>query len=303
MIDRVRLPPPVHPGARVGVAALSGAVDPLRLERGCAALRQLGFEPVPAANLARRNDYLAGTDGERLEAFHRQVADPSLAAILFARGGYGVPRILPALDWELLGRFPKVYCGYSDLTPFLDQVVRRSRLAALHGPMVAADLARGLSPEEESSFLAALAGEFPRAFAVERFLVEGEAEGPLLGGCLSLLAAVVGTPYAPDLAGSILLVEDVNERPYRLDRMLTQLLLSGALAGVRGIAVGKLDLAPDEDPSSLDRLLLDRLGRLGVPVAVGLACGHTPPNLTLPLGLRSRLDSISGLTVGISSAP
>ena len=285
------------------MAALSGPVAAERLEGGLAALAALGFEPVPAANLGARHGYLAGRDDERLAAFHELAADPSLTAIFFARGGYGVPRLFDRIDWDLLAAHPRAYVGYSDLTPFLHQVVRRLGLASFHGPMAAADLARGLTPEEERSMLSALAGEVPLAFPASEALVPGSAEGPLAGGCLSLLAAAAGTPSAPDLEGSIVLLEDVNERLYRLDRMLTQLLQAGLLGGVAGIAIGHFDLAPGEDAAALPALFHDRLGGLGVPVALGLPSGHSAPNWTFPLGLASRLDADAGLTVGASSLP
>lgn len=300
MTSPVFLPPPVRPGDRVGVAALSGPVDPARLERGLAALAGYGFEVVPAGNLGARTGYLAGDDAQRLDAFHELVADPTLSAIFFARGGYGVTRLIERLDWELLARHPRAYVGYSDLTPFLDQVVRRLGLAAFHGPMVAADLARGLSGDEERSWLAALAGELPSTLELSTWLAEGEAEGPLRGGCLSLVAASIGTSYALDLDGAIVFLEDLNEPLYRLDRLLTQLLASGTLAGANGIVVGHVDLVPGETPERWLDLLSDRLGNLGIPVALGVPAGHSPPNWTLPLGARAQLAPGEPLKVGIS---
>lgn len=260
----------------------------------------MGFEAVPAANLAARDGYLAGSDHCRLESFHELAADPSLAAIVFARGGYGVTRVLDRIDWDLLARHPRAYVGYSDLTPFLDQVVRRLGLAAFHGPMAAADLARGLRPQERASWLGALAGELPAELEPSSWLREGEAEGPLAGGCLSMVAACLGTPYALDFTGAIVLLEDLNEPLYRLDRLLTQLLAGGALAGAAGIVLGHFDLPATDNPDRLLGLLADRLGPLGVPVAVGLAAGHSAPNLTLPLGCRARLAPPGLIRVGIS---
>lgn len=290
-------PPPAGPGDRVGIAALSGPVDPERLERGLATLRRLGFEPVVAENVLSRTGFLAGGDAERLRAFHRLAADPTLAAILFARGGHGVLRILPGIDWDLLRRTPRAYVGYSDLTPFLHGVVARLGLAAFHGPMVAADLARpDLPPEDEDSLLDALAGRWPRAIPCAPFLrgAEGEgSSGPLLGGCLSLLAATLGTPYAPDLEGAILFWEDLNEAPYRIDRMLTHLRLSGSLAAIKGMIVGHVDPPRNSPPSvavELAAVTLESAQGFDGPLAWGLPAGHVSPNRTLPLGLRSRLD-------------
>jgi len=306
------------------VAALSGPVDPERLERGLAALEALGFVPVPADNLARRDHrhgLFAGDDAERLAAFHRLAADPSLAAIFFARGGHGLLRVLPGIDWDLLARRPRAYVGYSDLTPFLLEVVRRLGLAAFHGPMVAADLARGLDGREETALLAALAGDYPEVYAQpswgESWVRRGRGAGPLLGGCLSLLAATLGTPYAPDLEGAVLFWEDVNEPPYRIDRLLTHLGLSGNLARIQGMIVGHLGFLSGASAggggleSSLKRPGLERPSRESWaelvgdavaghpwPVAFGFPAGHLAPNLTLPLGLPARLDPRVGLVLG-----
>jgi muramoyltetrapeptide carboxypeptidase len=308
VIAPARLPPPAGPGDRVGVAALSGPVDPDRLERGLAALRALGFEPVVADNVLSRRGLFAGGDAERLAGFHRLAAERDLAAILFARGGHGVLRLLPAIDWELLARRPRAYVGFSDLTPFLLAVVRRLGLVAFHGPMVAADLARGMPSEDAASLLAALAGCYPasqplgpplRTSGPVSGTVGGPVSGPLLGGCLSLLAATLGTPYAPDLAGALLAWEDVAEPPYRIDRMLTHLRLSGSLDDLQGMIVGHLDggdadptaSSPSSGDASFREVVADALAGLPFPIAWGLPSGHRAPNRTLPLGLAARLSA------------
>jgi muramoyltetrapeptide carboxypeptidase len=309
------LPPSVLPGARIGVAALSGPVDPERLERGLATLSRLGFEPVPAANLGSRTDLFAGTDDERLEGFHRLVADDSVDAVVFARGGAGVMRLLPRIDWRLLERRPRVYMGYSDLTPFLSAVVERLGLVAWHGPMVAADLARdadGWTKPLERAFLSALAGRPPEPLPVSAWLrPPGEAEtvtGRLAGGCLSLLASTQGTPWAPRTDGAVLFWEDVGEPLYRVDRMLTHLELSGSLTRIRGMIVGHCRLVgasphpsdagdPGEAAEALRQALAEPLARFDWPVAFGVPAGHESPNLPLPLGLDVRLDPTHGAVV------
>jgi len=287
------LPPAVLPGARVGVAALSSVVDPERLERGLAELARLGFEPVPARNLRSRSALFAGDDGERIAAFHELVDDPSLEAIFFARGGHGLIRLLPRLDWARIAQRPRAFIGYSDLSPLLHRVVTHLGWVAFHGPMVAAELASGLSGEEEESLLGALAGDYPRAFATALGEQPSEVAGTLLGGCLSLFAATCGTPYAATFAGSILFLEDVDEPAFRVDRMLTQLRLSGSLAGVRAMVIGDSMLRSIGEEGVF--LLRELTG--GLPIALGLAAGHTRPNLTLPLGLPSRLDAALGALV------
>ncbi|HSF43105.1 MAG TPA: LD-carboxypeptidase [Thermoanaerobaculia bacterium] len=302
MIRPAHLPPPAGPGDRVGVAALSGPVDPARLSAGVEALRRLGFEPVLADNLGSRHGFLAGTDAERLAAFHRLAADPSLTAIFFARGGYGLMRLLPALDWDLLRRHPRAYVGYSDLTPLLLGLVERLGLVSFHGPLVAAELARGLSAEEEESLLGALAGRYPVEQPFTSTLREGEnggVSGPLLGGCLSLLAATLGTPFFPDLEGSLVFWEDINEAPYKVDRMLTHLSLSGNLTNIEGMIVGHIEGAgePGGEPAKTAEwpaLVASNLSGFSWPLAWGLEIGHVAPNRTLPVGLPARLDTANG---------
>ncbi len=308
MISGVSLPPPLHPGDRVGVAALSGKVDPARLDAGLEALTAAGYEPVQAANLRSRCGLFAGSDQERLDAFHRLVRDQTLDAIIFARGGSGVLRVLPDIDWDLLGRRPKAYVGYSDLTPFLLQVVARLGLVAFHGPMVAADFARGLSDAELDSFRSALGGALPMTLQLccqPRRLKSGRQDGtgaacgPLLGGCLTMLTATLGTPFAPDLEGAVLFLEDVGEPLYRFDRMLTQLRLSGNLTDLKAVIAGHLaGEGGDPESAASPEVLLDQLRReahgFPWPLAWGLEAGHDRPNLTLPMGLRARLDPVAG---------
>jgi muramoyltetrapeptide carboxypeptidase len=312
-----QLPPPVVPGDRIGVAALSGWVDADALSRGLAALVDLGFEPVPAANLGCRHDLFAGSDRERLEGFHRLAADPTIKAVIFARGGHGVLRVLSGIDWELLRCHPRTYVGYSDLVPFLLELTRRLGWVSFHGPMVATDLGRGLGAEEARSLLDALAGLYPVELPIAGSAgwSEGQeaVEGPLAGGCLSLLAALQGTPFAPAFDGSLVFWEEVREPRYRVDRMLTHLKLSSSLTHARAMIVGHV-LGPagagapptptqpaheaGGDGESLWRGSVEELSReLGWPYAWGVGSGHGVPNLTLPLGLWTRLEAATGRLV------
>lgn len=287
----------------MGVAALSGPVDPDALERGLAELESLGFRPVAADNLTARYGLFAGSDEERLVAFHRLVRKPNLRAVFFARGGHGVLRLIDRLDWSLLERFPRAYVGYSDLTPFLNAVVDRLSLASFHGPMVAVEFARGLEPAERDAILEVLDGELPATRAFGRRLAAGAAEGRFVGGCLSLLAATLGTSYAPRLANRILFFEDVDEPPHRIDRMLTQLRLSGTLEGVRGVVIGGSLPVSDEETGDEAGGARELLSSLQVPVVAGVASGHRSPNLALPLGLDARLGGDEMRLIFSSSSP
>ena len=264
------------------MAALSGSADRAALERGLEELRGLGFDPVQASNLRASDGPFAGDDQARLEGFHELAADPDLRAIFFLRGGHGVLRLLDGIDWGLLARHPRSYVGYSDLTPLLSQVVTRLGLTAIHGPMVAVEMARGLEPSERESLLTALAGE-----GTLRYQLAGPGRGPvveapLFGGCLSLLAATAGTEFAAGGEGGILFWEDVDEPFYRIDRMLTQLRLSGSVSSLSGMVIGQAELEPTE----LERLQSDFQGAF----VAGLSSGHCSPNLPLPLGALARLD-------------
>lgn len=302
-----RLPPPVREGDRVGVAALSGPADRGAVEGGLDALADLGFDPVPAPNLRHRDGLYAGSDEQRLAGLHDLAADPNLSAVLFLRGGYGAMRLLPSIDWDLLGRHPRAWVGYSDLTPLLLELVRRTGVVAFHGPMVATDLARGLDDGERESLLAALAGDYPRELAVtldDEDRGREPVSGPLVGGCLSLLTATLGTPWAVRTAGALLFVEDVSEPLYRLDRMLTHLGLSGNLSSIHAMIFGHLGCldAPQPDPTACIAPLRDGLPRHAWPVAWGLPAGHQRPNHTLPLGLSCRLEPARGsLVLGTGS--
>ena len=300
MIGTVQLPPACHPGDLVGVAALSGRVDEARLDRGLEALRALGFRIREASNLRLQSGLFAGEDRQRLDGFHQLAADPEVRAIFFARGGWGVPRLLPDIDWDLLARYPRAYVGYSDLTPFLQQVIERLGLAAFHGPLVAADFERGLTDEEVDSLLGALRGDYPARIPLLGTIEwdgHGAAEGPLLGGCLSLLTALLGTPWAGDLESAMLFIEDLEEPPYRFDRMLTHLHLSDTLRRIRGMIVGHLhgeggrELTAFEGRVTLRGVLREGAASYPWPLAFGLPAGHARPNYTLPLGPIARLDA------------
>jgi muramoyltetrapeptide carboxypeptidase len=293
-------PRALRAGDVVGIAAPAGPVSEERLERGIAELQSLGLAVVVGEGVLARSGFTAGSAEARLAQLHALYADPDVRAIVCARGGAGTAHVLPGLDRELLSADPKLVLGYSDVTA-LHLLLDSFGITSLHGPMVAWELADGVPSYDRASLWHGLTGEgSPWASASGEIapLRSGSAEGVLCGGCLSLLAASVGTPWALETKEpSILFIEDVDERPYRVDRMLRQLRLSGALAGVRGIVFGEMKgcQAGAEDGYTLHDVLLSALEGLEVPVAVGLPSGHaTRPNVTLPLGVRTRLECGDG---------
>ncbi|MER7951422.1 LD-carboxypeptidase [Streptomyces sp. NPDC096079] len=284
------------PGARVAVVAPSGPVPEERLAAGLDVLRGWGLEPVVAPHVLRTHPalgYLAGDDRARARDLTEAWCDPSVAAVLCARGGFGAQRMVDLVDWAAIrAAGPKAFVGYSDVTALHEAFAVRAGFATLHGPMVAAGTFLSDPATQESLRATLFEPETVRVLApgTARALVPGRARGVTLGGCVSLLAADLGTPYARASArGGLLLLEDVGEEPYRLDRILTQLLRSGWLDGVAGVGLGSWEeCGPYEEVRAV---LTDRLGGLGVPVVEEMGFGHSPTALTLPLGLPAVLDA------------
>jgi muramoyltetrapeptide carboxypeptidase len=281
-------------------------VDPERLSRGTAVLAGMGFEVRVGKAVARRAGYLAGSDPERLADLQAMLDDPAVRAVFCARGGYGSQRIVPYLDWTGFAQAPKPVIGYSDATALLAAVVRHVG-TAVHGPMVATDMASGLSaPALER--LRRILGDPGYRWEDELPVCvrPGRARGPLAGGCLSVLASLVGTASAPDTRGTILFLEDVNEPPYRLDRLLLQLRQSGLLDGVAGVVFGTLErCAPESGTTPLD-VVREHFAASPYPVAAGLAAGHAAAtsavtNLALPLGVRVELDADRGRLLALEA--
>ena len=283
------------------MVAPSGPVDEERLHRGVAELERLGFAVRIAEGVLERRGFTAGTMENRLRQLHGVFADPGVSAIMCARGGAGALQLLPHLDRDLLRENPKPLVGYSDIT-CLHLEMERLGLTSLHGPMVARELADGDTAYDMPSLWHALTGEGePYASGPDDLvaLAGGSGVGVLRGGCLSLLAASAGTPWALRSLDepTLLFVEDVDEKPYRVDRMLRQLRASGALQGVTGVVFGDMKgCAPGfHEDYALEDILLEALDGLEVPVALGLSSGHTAhPNVTVPFGVPARLECRGG---------
>ena len=294
-VDKMQLPPPLAAGARVALVAPAGPLrSPDELDTALANARSLGWEPVPSPRALARDGYLAGDDAIRAESFNAALRDDSIDGIWCLRGGYGAMRILSALDYDALRRRPKAIIGYSDVTALHAAIGVRSGVIGFHGPT-----ARGaLTPFSRDSLVRAVTTNADSGgVAVDaRVLRPGRASGPLVGGNLALLASLVGTPFAPDYTGAILVVEDIGETTYRIDRMLKQLELSGALGKVAGIVFGQFTEGTDPtDVTSrrLDDVLREAAAVAGVPAIAGAPIGHIDDQWTLPLGAIGEVDADS----------
>ncbi|HJS47042.1 MAG TPA: LD-carboxypeptidase [Gemmatimonadales bacterium] len=299
----------LKPGSRIGLVAPAGPLlERDDLTRGQELCRALGYEPVLFPHAGAKYGYLAGSDADRAADLNAALADPGLDAVWCLRGGFGVTRILPRVDLAAAARHPKVVLGYSDITALLVPLHAATGLVTFHGPIARAELgpfARWHLDRVTASV--GPAGRLGRLAPPSDVLVSptnrivtlrgGRAEGPLIGGNLSLLQCLVGTPWLPDLSGALLFLEDVGEDLYRVDRMLAHLRTVGALQRVAGVVVGRfteMDRGGDDGALGLDEVLATYLEPLGVPVACGFPIGHIDEQWTLPIGVRARLDADAG---------
>jgi muramoyltetrapeptide carboxypeptidase len=288
-------PPRLQPGDVVAVVLPAGPVDRARLDAGAEVLRRWGLEVrLPAAADPPgegSHSWLAGSDAARSRELTSAWTDPDVRAVWAARGGYGVHRLLDLLDWELLAEAtPRLLVGFSDLTALHQAFGNRLGVASVHGPGLAA-LGNSSPVVQEATRRVAMEG-LPVTLTGRPGPGSGVAEGVMVGGNLTVLAASSGTSLVHPASNGIALLEDVGERPYRIDRSLTQLLRSGWLDGVRGVALGSFTACGD--PEEVLSLLLERLGPLDVPLVHHLPVGHAAHDLPVPLGVRGRLDAAAG---------
>jgi len=283
----------------IGIFALSSPFDRVRFEAGLAILRELGFEPVVPTGVHRRRGYLAGSDAERLATIDDLLARDDLEVLMAARGGYGIHRLLDALDYQRLA--DRTVVGFSDLTALHLALWSRARRPSIHGPVVTQ------LPDLRDDDRAALAAQLadPGAPVRLRGVVPEEVgggprrsdEGILLGGCLALVAGLAGTAYVDWPERTVLLLEEVHEAPYRIDRMLMQLELSGLPRRVAAVALGAFTGCAARQPGEPDgrTAALERLGRWNVPILADLPIGHGGENRAVPLGCPARVDLDSGV--------
>jgi muramoyltetrapeptide carboxypeptidase len=281
-------------GDTVAVVAPAAAIERAHLERGVNVLTSMGYRVKVSERALARSGILAGDDADRASELQQCFADPSVKAIFCARGGYGCGRLLPRLDFNAIARTPKIFVGFSDETFILNALVDLSGMVSFHGPMVAMDFARGLSPRALEHLQALLGGKLD-SFELEarESMHPGNAQGEVIGGCLSVLVATIGTPYQPNFDGRILFLEDTGEKAYRIDRMLVQLRQSGALAKVAGIVFGAIRAIDgnEQETQLIARFAAEQTAGLGYPVLWGVEAGHGTENFTIPFGVIARIDS------------
>lgn len=281
--------------SRSGHIAVLAASSPSELPRIQEAKRHLesqGLRVTLADNIGHHHrGYLAGDDRERIEEFNRFLRSSEFDAFFFARGGYGAMRILDRIDYDAIRRDPRPLIGFSDVTALHQAIAIRAGVATFHGPMLNLDFYDVLSPDREQWFWSILGGDAPLTYRFDRsdVLTEGEAEGILFGGCLSLTTALAGTPFDYWIDGGIWFWEDVDEPVYRLDRMLTHLRLSGRIETVRGVIIGKLKGCGSEE--ELADLLHEFFDPYGIPVIRNIPFGHYGDNLLMPIGAPARLST------------
>lgn len=337
------LPPRLVPGMTIGVVSpASGAKDPDALPRGAARLESLGYRVKPGRHAAGRLGYLAATDRERADDLHRMFADPKIDAIVCLRGGYGCLRLLPLLDFDAIRATPKILCGFSDITTLNLALLKHAGMVSFSGPMIGFTFAakkpvtfaeagffRTLGGDGDPGAAPVAAGSVwqghpeekrgPRRF---RVVNAGRATGPLTGGCLSLVAASIGTAHQPDTAGRIVFLEDIDEAPYGIDRMLTQMRLAGLFDKAAGVVFGRLtphrDYRRNEKAHAaetgavkpltaktaaargpahehlMDEAIALAMAGLDIPIMTGLPFGHIPNHATLPFGVAATMDTRTG---------
>ncbi len=303
------VPPALKPGDKIALVAPAGPIDLAKVETYVAQMRREGFEVQLPPGIDRRADYLAGSDDQRIDELNAAIRDPSVRAIFPCRGGYGVMRTLDRVDYAALRRDPKIVTGFSDITGLHMAISRHCRLVTFHSPMPMYELYR---KEPEFDFAtksfrrAILASEYPpgavgftlpapprSAPQIEK-LVGGKARGRIWGGNLTLVCGTLGTPYALEPEGAILVLEDLDEPPYRVDRYLAQLRLAGVLDRIAGVIIGDFHATKPEETPTVHRAIREYLKDLRVPVVLNFPVGHVPLNATLPHGAMAELDADAG---------
>ena len=290
----------------IGIISPASSPDEFsRVERGVKYLEGLGYRVKVGANVGKNHGYLAGTDQERIDDIHSMFKDKTIKAIFTLRGGYGAFRLLDKIDYRLIKNNPKIFVGYSEITALQMAFLEKAGLITFAGPMVAVDFYDEVSSFTSEFFWETITSnkkigkiKYPENQKLP-FLQKGSASGRIVGGNLAVFAALLGTPYFPNLTGKILMIEDIGELPYRVDRLLNQLRLSGTFKKVKGIILGRFVDCHEHDPNkktlTLGEVISDYIGTLKIPSIYTFPHGHIKDFVTIPFGLKINLNATKGI--------
>jgi len=298
-------PPQLLHGSTIGVVSpASRPSDEQKYKKGIEYLKNLGYKVVESKHVLAGYGYLAGKDKNRIDDLNLMFRDSQIDAVFCSRGGYGAPRIIDGIDFDALQNNPKIFVGYSDITSLNLAILAKTGLISFSGPMVAVEMGSGIDPFTEQSFWNSFKNSQSR-YVLEnpsdlplRVVKSGRAKGKLLGGCLSLINVVLGTPFCPDFTDAILFIEDIEEEPYRVDRYLAQLRMAGILDQISGLALGQfvdcLPRDPEKPNLTIEQVFDDYFSELEIPIISNFAYGHVPVKHTMPVGVSVELDTEKG---------
>jgi muramoyltetrapeptide carboxypeptidase len=293
-------PRPLQPGDTIAVVAPASPMQVSKLETGLDYLKKQGYRIELGEHIFDSYGYLAGHDKDRMNDLLAMFASPNVDAIISCRGGYGTPRLLDSIDYNIIAKNPKIFVGYSDLTALQLAIWKHTNLVTFSGPMVAVEMASEILPFTETYFWRLLCqNRMDDLFNADQkqslqILQPGKAKGVLLGGCLSLVSSIIGTKHQPDFTGAILILEDIGEQPYRIDRYLAQLQSAGIFQQVNGIILSQFVdcLEKEGEPTlTLDEIFHDYFSSLSIPVVSNFLYGHTPKKFTIPFGVTIEIDT------------
>lgn len=306
---QVLKPSRLRAGDKVGLVAPASLITENDLQLSLEKIKQLGLQPVYSSKILGKYGYFSGTDKERADDFNNIVKNPEIKGIIFAAGGYGCARILDLIDYDMIKRNPKVIMGFSDNTALINSIYKKTGLITFHGP-IARTIHEGYNKKQFESIIVNPVDRYIIESSdddlqksihdktLDRYVVtQGKARGKLAGGNLTLICSMIGTPYQIDLKDKIVMIEDIGEEPYRMDRMLTQLIACGELTKAAGIVFGickkcdKSDKTSAPNSFTLRQVVEERIAPLGIPAVYGLSFGHNRNNFTFPIGIDARLDT------------
>ncbi|MGO9482877.1 MAG: S66 peptidase family protein [Candidatus Kryptoniota bacterium] len=296
-------PPRLNKGDLISIVSPASAPrDSNKIHKGVTYFESLGYRVTISKNVFDVNGYLAGTDEERAEDINQAFADKNVKAIICSRGGYGTPRILDKIDYGIIGRNPKIFVGYSDITALQLAILKKTGLVTFSGPMMAVEFGGNVDLYTEQMFFAMLTQRNKigvlRSHKDSRFSFKGKkkSQGRLVGGNLSMITSILGTGYVPEFSGGVLLIEEVSEEPYSIDRMLTQLRLAGVLSKVSAFALGQFTNCVAEEQNkphrTLEQILNEDLFSSDKPAVSNIPYGHVPVKMTLPIGILASVDPV-----------